>query len=254
MADASLGLRTYGGEATVHSHSHLQIVLPHLGRLEMEVDGRGGMVVPGLGAFIRAGATHSFCAKGANAFIVVDASADEEAEPEIPLPGQSAFFAIPPAVQGLIDYAVGTLSHDGLSRAAEASWSFLLLDSVARIRPVATGHADAALGRALAFLRAHAMNDIQAKDIAAAAGLSESRLRALFRSRLQTSPHAMLTRLRLQEAQHLLATTVLPVAEIALRTGHADQSALTRRLRLAHGITPARFRRTVQDGRSGGLA
>jgi len=53
----------------------------------------------------------------------------------------------------------------------------------------------------------------------------------------------MLMEMRLDAALDLLANTELPIADIALLTGHADQSALTRRLRQSRGITPLRFRK-----------
>ncbi|MGD7350280.1 helix-turn-helix domain-containing protein, partial [Ralstonia pseudosolanacearum] len=48
---------------------------------------------------------------------------------------------------------------------------------------------------------------------------------------------------RLGHALRLLERTALPIAEIAARTGYYDQSALTRHLKAAHGITPAAVRR-----------
>jgi hypothetical protein len=48
-------------------------------------------------------------------------------------------------------------------------------------------------------------------------------------------------------ARWLLTRTNLPIAEIAARTGHADQSALTRRLRQALRSTPAALRRSVRS-------
>ncbi|PZF97446.1 AraC family transcriptional regulator, partial [Nonomuraea aridisoli] len=52
-----------------------------------------------------------------------------------------------------------------------------------------------------------------------------------------------LAQVRLRHALTLLETTALPIAEIAARTGYYDQSALTRHLKAAHGVTPAAVRR-----------
>ncbi|HYM61173.1 MAG TPA: helix-turn-helix transcriptional regulator [Thermoanaerobaculia bacterium] len=48
---------------------------------------------------------------------------------------------------------------------------------------------------------------------------------------------------RLERARGLLRDTDIPLAEVALASGFADQSHLTRRFRFAFGVTPARFRR-----------
>jgi AraC-like DNA-binding protein len=80
--------------------------------------------------------------------------------------------------------------------------------------------------------------------MARSAGLSVSRLHALFRTELDTSPHAWLRDVRLARARAWLAETARPIADIALAAGFSDQSALTRALRDATGMTPGAYRRT----------
>lgn len=80
-------------------------------------------------------------------------------------------------------------------------------------------------------------------EIAAASGVAERRLNALFLARLDSTPYDELMRLRLDFARALLRSTALPIAEIAAMSGHADQSALTRRMRAVLGVTPAALRR-----------
>ena len=82
--------------------------------------------------------------------------------------------------------------------------------------------------------------------MARASGVSVSRLHALFREELDTTPHAWLLEQRLVKAREWLATTEAPIAEIALRAGFSEQSALTRALRKATGMTPAAYRRQQQ--------
>jgi len=82
--------------------------------------------------------------------------------------------------------------------------------------------------------------------MAVATGLSVSRLHALFREERDTSPHAWLLDLRLARVRTWLAQTGLPIAELALRAGFSEQSALTRAMRRATGQTPAQYRRAVR--------
>ena len=237
-------LRLYGSEAQRHSHDHHQIVLPRQGALELEVAQRGGFVAPGTGAFIVAGEPHAFSAAGDNRFVVLDLAAGDRD------PGRflaAPFFAIGAEAQGLLDYLAERLARqtspaDALPMEALAMVGGLLLDALAP----GPEPRQAALERALAFMRARLAHPIVVADIAAASGLSPSRLHALFRDQIGRTPHDVLTGLRLDRARRLLARTDLPIAEIALRTGHADQSALTRRLRAADGITPAAFRRRTR--------
>jgi len=241
----SLGYRSYSGAMRRHRHDHHQIVLPHRGRLELEVEDRRGAVAGGMGAFIAAGASHAFLAEGSNAFLVLDLPRDEG---DLAGPGAAAaFFAVTPALQALLDYLTALPADEAAPTLREA-WSALLLDGIARSRRTAADPAALALDRAQDYMRRHLATPLRVAEIAAAAGVSPTRLHALFRERAGKTPHAALTELRLQAAQRLLAATPLSIAEVALRTGHADQSALTRRLRLACGITPAAFRRACRGG------
>ena len=120
------------------------------------------------------------------------------------------------------------------------------MDGIAQGRPVIPSSEILAVNRAMLFMRHHASKPIRVADVSSAAGLSVTRLHALFRKHHGQSPHAALVQLRVEAAQQLLARTNLSIAEIAVRTGHGDQSALTRRLRLALGVTPAALRRAAR--------
>jgi transcriptional regulator GlxA family with amidase domain len=86
---------------------------------------------------------------------------------------------------------------------------------------------------------------IRSADIARAAGVSPRRLYEAFLKRRETTPHARLMALRLDAAERLLADLDLSIADIALRSGHADQSALTRVMRRERDTTPAEVRRCL---------
>ena len=247
MSSNLISIRKYRAEATLHRHNHHQIVLPRVGNLELEVGGRGGRVEQGVGAFIVAGATHAFRAKGANGFLVIDLPVRQFDSEQLAWSfDKSAFFQIEPPVQGLLDYASATLERTKPSGTILAYWMMLLMDGIARSRPVIPSSEILALNRAMAFIRFHAAKPIRVTDVCSAAGLSATRLHALFRKHYGQSPHATLVRLRVEAARQLLARTNLSIAEIAVRTGHGDQSALTRRLRLALGVTPAALRRAAR--------
>ena len=83
--------------------------------------------------------------------------------------------------------------------------------------------------------------------MAAFARLSTSRLHALFREELDTSPHLWLLRQRLDLACAQLAEGSRPLAEVALACGFSEQSALTRAMRTHLDTTPAAYRRSKQE-------
>ncbi|WP_229217371.1 helix-turn-helix transcriptional regulator [Massilia forsythiae] len=88
-------------------------------------------------------------------------------------------------------------------------------------------------------------------SMARLAGLSVSRLHALFREELDSTPHAWLLGRRLDLACRLLATSAGPVAAVALAAGFSDQSALTRAMRRELDATPAAWRRRSRSRETG---
>lgn len=79
--------------------------------------------------------------------------------------------------------------------------------------------------------------------LAREAGVHRVHLARAFREHLGMPVTERARALRLASAQRLLLTTDLPLAEVAARTGWADQSHLTRAIRRAFGTTPAALRR-----------
>ncbi|WP_045696542.1 helix-turn-helix domain-containing protein [Streptomyces rubellomurinus] len=79
-------------------------------------------------------------------------------------------------------------------------------------------------------------------ELAAVAGVSPSHFTRAFRASTGQSPHQYLVRLRLERARRALLTTDTPIAVVAQLSGFADQSHLTRTMRLHTGLTPAALR------------
>lgn len=80
--------------------------------------------------------------------------------------------------------------------------------------------------------------------LARIAGLSVPEFARCFRTATGESPHAFVTRRRIERAQALLRSQPsLPLADLAVALGFADQAHFSRRFRQVTGTTPARFRR-----------
>ena len=85
---------------------------------------------------------------------------------------------------------------------------------------------------------------ISLAELAALCQLSQSQLLRAFRQRYGTTPHKYLLKRRIEKAKRvLLSETEIPLAQIALDLGYADQSHLSRAFVAATGVTPNRFRR-----------
>ena len=237
---AQLSLRRYGSGADPHAHDDFdQIVLPRRGVLEMEIDGRGGRVQAGQAALIRSGARHAFAADGDNLFVVANIGAALTApfEAQLERLRDKAFLPVSTPVRGLLDYVTGDAAGE-VDDAVALLWTPLLLHGLAASRQ----HLDPRLARAATLIERDFARPLVVRDLATEAGMSQSRFFAGFAAAFGQAPHGYLADARLRAAQQLLTDTRLSIAEIALRTGHADQSALTRAMKRL-GVTPAAWRR-----------
>lgn len=79
--------------------------------------------------------------------------------------------------------------------------------------------------------------------LAAAAGLSETRLKVLFRQVFGRSIHAYFQQARLDEARRLLGDPALTVADVGERLGFTNLSHFARLFRTATGTTPKKYAR-----------
>jgi AraC-like DNA-binding protein len=122
-------------------------------------------------------------------------------------------------------------------------WVPLLLDTLALDAPRPASRLAALMAR----VEADPGQPWTTEAMAAQLGLSVSRLHALFREELDLSPHAWLQGVRIARVREWLAGTDLPIAELALRAGFSEQSALTRAMRKATGLTPAAYRRERRE-------
>lgn len=94
---------------------------------------------------------------------------------------------------------------------------------------------DAALSRALLFIRARAAEGIGVDDVVRHAFVSRSVLQRRFRSLIGRSIHAEILRERTQQALRLLRETKLSVTEVAAKSGFAYVQSLNKALHRLHG-------------------
>ena len=98
------------------------------------------------------------------------------------------------------------------------------------------------LGRVVDYISENLEHDIRAKDLAAVAGVSASKLHRQFKLAMGVPIHQFVIGQRVKRARELLSGSKLSFVEIAYRTGFADQSHLTRVMRQYTGLTPKAFR------------
>jgi AraC-like DNA-binding protein len=111
--------------------------------------------------------------------------------------------------------------------------------------------APASVRRAREYLEAHFAENVSLALLSRVAGLSSYHLNREFRLAYGLPPHAFQTQIRLAHARKLLREGVSP-ALAAAEAGFTDQSHLNKHFKRVLGITPAFFRKNVQDRRHGG--
>lgn len=89
------------------------------------------------------------------------------------------------------------------------------------------------------------------EDMAFKVDLSESRMRALFKSQVGLPPTQYLIKLRVDEAAKELRDTYKRVTEIAADLGFDSDSYFTRAFKKALGMTPTQYRQLHQQPSEG---
>lgn len=108
--------------------------------------------------------------------------------------------------------------------------------------PKPDGLADWRLRRLADYIEAELAGDVSLDAMAEQVGLSPLYLTRAFKRAFGRPPHAYVTERRIERAKHLLRSTDLPIAEVALATGFADQSHFTGVFRKLVGTPPGRYR------------
>jgi transcriptional regulator GlxA family with amidase domain len=92
------------------------------------------------------------------------------------------------------------------------------------------------------FVLEHLDQPLPVTRIATGVGMSSRTLSRWCRQHLDESPAEIVRRLRIDEAQRLLAETTLPLKDITTRTGLGDATTMWRAFTQHLGVTPAAYR------------
>jgi transcriptional regulator GlxA family with amidase domain len=99
--------------------------------------------------------------------------------------------------------------------------------------------------RAVDLMRANIEEPLPIAQLAQQLGRSQKHLERQSLARLGAAPQVIYRRIRLERARGLALETSISVAEIAVRCGYQDASAMTRAFRSEYGTTPQALRREL---------
>lgn len=157
---------------------------------------------------------------------------------------------VDPAIGDLLDGILAAVDADG--EVCATTWSAVALASrMAILRRVArppTVHRGGLAGwqtrRVIAYMNETLDRGVTIGELAALVDLSPFHFARAFARSTGTAPHRYHVLLRLERARHLLSTTDLPVADVALAIGYGSGEVFARSFRRAFRTTPQSWRRT----------
>ena len=106
-------------------------------------------------------------------------------------------------------------------------------------------HERAQFRQALSYIEGNLQQDLSLNQIAQAAGVSASHLKATFRQLTGVPVHQYVIRRREERAASLLAQGKLSIGEVAQEAGFAHQSHLAKHMHRLLGCSPKAVRRVL---------
>lgn len=98
------------------------------------------------------------------------------------------------------------------------------------------------LSRLINYIRSHLGHPLTTEDLSAALGMAPHQLQTVTRERFGLTPAALLRQERLHFACELLATTRIPIEQIAEKTGYSDRFSFSRAFSAALNVSPNAYR------------
>ncbi len=178
----------------------------------------------------------------------------QDAATEVGAPTGGVHFAAPQVhLQDIFRECVNlhaSLEGDGTALERQTRFSRVverLLERCCEKRPgtLAPWREPAPVRQARELLQERWSDNVQLDELVVASGVGRFHLIRAFHAALGLPPHAYQIRIRVARAMTLIRLGV-PLVEVALRTGFADQSHLTRHFTRVIGVSPGRYRQAVR--------
>jgi AraC family transcriptional regulator len=252
-----------------HWHDCLMILLPRVGAVEFRDEARttGTWLSEDRFVVVPRMLSHQTAARrNGHEHLAIYATDDQLADLEARLGslsrvrarlGTAAFFAISREMRSLLALCQASEADNPAAQSARAHLvAALLINCLSQIEggeqlsaSTPGAHGDALVSEVKSFIANSVSADLSLDRIADAFGLSRRHVTRLFRAKTGMTIGEFHERERVGRARDLLATTDLPVGEVAWRVGLDSGSALARMMRRVAGITPTDARGMARSDR-----
>lgn len=242
-----------------HQHNYSQILLGRNGSLNCDFENTGGQIGRGMMVWVPNANVHDYKGLNPECEVLVLDLADEDPFLTALLETWSVslhdvqyqspdFCRLPQQMLPMIDFISDELNQDDSPQRSERLSTMLLpwLGEVFTTAPVSSKPQTRTrldVARLNAFIDQHISQPISNEYLAAALHTSTSHLYVLCQRLLGCSPQAYITQRRLIAAKNMLLKTSLPLNAIALETGFADASSLSRAFKRHFQKTPGQIRK-----------
>lgn len=236
QGDGMLFLRSYTLAKKTECHSFSQIAIPLNGRMDISIEGAAYRVGLGQAVIIRANNTHKYSAPDNSRFLVANMSD----LPENVAGSTDALVEITPEMVNFCSYAETQLKNT--SDETAGSLLYKLFFRLLELQTFVT-RTDPRILLALQQIEDDLGASHSIESLAAAAHLSTSQFKTLFKDSLGQSTRDYITARRMEQAKTLLRNTDYPVSVVAIDVGYEDASAFSRRFRRHFDQSPIEFAR-----------
>ncbi|MGS2743944.1 helix-turn-helix domain-containing protein [Halomonas sp. LS-001] len=240
-------------DAVTHHHSHdfHQIVITMCGTAEFEIEGLGGLINPFSGCIVPANHEHYYSGNARNRQLILDLPEDApalsgEQRELVALFDAPRFFSLDNALRHYLAFVESEIAHnvDDTDTFQHDRLAGTLLGSLkARLGDTPREHSGRLNLRLInRYIRHHLADELRVADLAKLACLSEAHFSERFRIQTGLSPWQYVRRQRLSAARQLIMQSRLPLADIAVQTGFANQSTLSHAFKSSFGMSPRQLR------------
>jgi AraC-like DNA-binding protein len=112
------------------------------------------------------------------------------------------------------------------------------------LRRLVRGLSERRLKRVTDYINENLAHDLTLAELAKVANLSPSHFKVLFKQSVEVPVHQYVIRCRVEHALELITDEKVPLTDVALRAGFANQSHMARWVRRATGLAPRDLRRS----------